>query len=154
MNYWLFKSEPDDFSINDLAAAGTPTRWNGIRNYQARNFIRDALAEGDGVLFYHSSCKVPAIVGTAIICCAASADESAFDQASPYFDAKSTRQQPRWYAVDIRFHSKFKTPITLRELKQDAQLSTMYLINKGARLSIQPVSAAEWQYITQRGAAE
>ncbi|MCH1920989.1 EVE domain-containing protein [Shewanella sp. A3A] len=155
MKYWLFKSEPDDFSIDDLAcSANQTTFWFGIRNYQARNFIRDELQPGDQILFYHSSCAVPAVVGTAVIKSAAQVDNTAFDPQSPYFDAKSDPHKPRWFGVDIGFLSKFAQPVSLRFIKQDPQLQQMYLVAKGNRLSIQPVAADEWQRIVALGAKQ
>lgn len=155
MKYWLFKSEPDDFSIDDLAASDKQTTfWFGIRNYQARNFIRDELQPDDLILFYHSSCAVPAVVGTAIVVSEAQADNTAFDPQSPYFDAKSDPSKPRWLGVDIQFQRKFATPVTLRFIKQDEQLQRMYLVQKGNRLSIQPVTEDEWQRIVTLGGAQ
>lgn len=155
MKYWLFKSEPDDFSIDDLAASDNQTTfWFGIRNYQARNFIRDELHPGDQILFYHSSCAVPAVVGTATVVSEALPDNSAFNTESPYFDPKSDPSNPRWFGVEIRFASKFAAPVTLRFLKQDPQLQQMYLVQKGNRLSVQPVMADEWQRVVALGAGQ
>ncbi|QSX35013.1 EVE domain-containing protein [Shewanella avicenniae] len=152
MRYWLFKSEPDDYSISDLQLAGEQgTCWFGIRNYQARNFLRDELQVGDLVLFYHSSCKQPAIVGTAVVTKTAYPDPSATDPQSPYFDAKSTEAQPRWFSVDIQWQSTFYQPVTLSFMKQHPPLAQMYLIQKGSRLSLQPVTAEEWNIINKLG---
>jgi len=151
MNYWLFKSEPDEYSIDDLAAErGQTGRWDGIRNYQARNFLRDAVAAGDGVFFYHSACKVPAIVGTAAVVRAAYPDPAQFDPESKYFDPKASADKPRWFCVDIRFNSRFARPLPLAEIKQNPQLAEMVLVKQG-RLSIQPVTAAEWKTVVALG---
>jgi len=148
MNYWLMKSEPDEFSIDDLQSSKhQKTAWQGIRNYQARNFLRDGVKQNDLVFFYHSSCKEPAIVGLAEISQAASIDISAFDEASAYFDAKSTLNNPKWIQVELHFMAKFEHPITLKQLKADPQLTNMVLVAKGARLSVQPVTADEFDHI-------
>ncbi|MEH6736181.1 MAG: EVE domain-containing protein [Shewanella sp.] len=150
MNYWLMKSEPDDFSIDNLQMSKQQTvAWQGIRNYQARNYIRDQITLGDVVLFYHSSCKVPAIVGLAKISSEAQIDSSAFDNRSPYFDAKSNANGPRWWQVDIQFMAKFSKPVSLKQLKADPALQDMVLVAKGARLSIQPVTQLQYQHIMQ-----
>ncbi len=146
------KSEPDEYSIEDLAQAPKlQSCWSGIRNYQARNFIRDSLRDGDMVLFYHSSCKVPAIVGTAVVVGTPYADPTAFEPTSAYYDPKSTAENPRWLAIDIAFRSKYRSPITLQFIKQHPPLSQMYLVTKGSRLSIQPVTANEWKLIEELG---
>ncbi len=148
MSYWLMKSEPDAFSIDDLAECDNQTEpWDGIRNYQARNFLRDKVKQGDTVLFYHSSCKVPGIVGLATVTSSPFADESAFDPTSAYFDAKSSRDNPRWVAVNLTFKAKLSRVITLSELKSDPNLADMVLVSKGARLSVQPVTEKEFEYI-------
>ncbi|MCE9688238.1 EVE domain-containing protein [Shewanella sp. AS16] len=153
MNYWLMKSEPHEFSIDDLhAKAPQAEPWQGIRNYQARNFIRDAIQEGDEVFFYHSSCKVPGIVGIARVTSAAYTDASAFDPDSAYHDPKSSPESPRWLCVDIGFVKKFDRNISLSEIKATPALAEMYLVKKGARLSIQPVTADEWQFICHMAA--
>lgn len=149
MNYWLFKSEPSEYSIDNLKQEGT-TVWNGIRNYQARNYLRDEVKEGDGVLFYHSSCKPTAIVGSAIIVRSAYPDPSQFDEQSPYFDPKSTPESPRWVCVDIEFDTKFSKPILLSTVKNEPLLKDMTLINRG-RLSIQPVTPKEWATTIKMG---
>lgn len=146
MTYWLFKSEPDAYSIDDLARDGTEP-WDGIRNYQARNMIRDDMRIGDQVLFYHSSCKVPAVVGIAKIASEAYPDASQFDAKSRYFDAKSPRDNPRWLLVDLEFHRKLKRPITLGELKEHPGLADFRLTQRGNRLSIFPVSREHWDLI-------
>lgn len=148
MNYWLFKSEPDEISIDNLQQKDIEA-WTGIRNYQARNFIRDSIKIGDKLFFYHSSCKVPAIVGSATVVSDSYIDPSAFDLNSAYVDPKSDPNKPRWYAVNIQFSQKFAKPLTLAQIKADPKLSTMYLVEKGSRLSIQPVTAEQWQYISE-----
>ncbi|SFC39399.1 Predicted RNA-binding protein, contains PUA-like domain [Microbulbifer thermotolerans] len=151
MNYWLFKSEPDEYSIRDLAAEpGQTGRWDGIRNYQARNFLRDHVQKGDCVLFYHSACKVPAVVGTAKVVRAAYPDPAQFDSGSKYFDPKASGDKPRWYCVDIRWQSEFARPVPLTEIKQNPDLAEMVLVKQG-RLSIQPVRPEEWKTIVALG---
>jgi len=153
MNYWLFKSEPDEYSIDDLAAEPARTgRWDGIRNYQARNFLRDAVAVGDGVLFYHSACKVPAIAGTAEVVRPAYPDPAQFDPHSKYFDPKASGDKPRWYCVDVKWQGKFPRPLALAEIKRNPDLAEMVLVKQG-RLSIQPVTAREWRAILKLGEA-
>ena len=147
------KSEPDDFSIDDFSSCpNNTTVWQGIRNYQARNFIRDNIQLNDLVLFYHSSCKVPAIVGIVRISSESQADSSAFDPSSIYFDSKSDLQKPRWMQVDLQFVEKFKQPISLKQLKADVSLKDMVLVAKGARLSVQPVTETEFNYICKLAA--
>ena len=144
--YWLMKSEPDAFSIDDLQRAGVEP-WTGVRNYQARNFMRDGMQVGDGVLFYHSSCAVPGIVGTATVASKAYPDPTQFIPKSDYYDPKSTREQPRWHLVDIAFERKLKRTIALDEIKQraDSLGEEFALIRRGNRLSVLPVSAAQWK---------
>ncbi len=146
--YWLMKSEPDAFSIDDLRRAGTEP-WNGVRNYQARNFMRDGMQVGDGVLFYHSNTKVPGVVGTARVASQAYPDETQFDRKSPYHDPKATREEPRWQLVDITFERKLSRTITLDEIKQHAdELGEEFaLIRRGNRLSVIPVSAEQYRYL-------
>ncbi|MCQ3828587.1 EVE domain-containing protein [Microbulbifer elongatus] len=152
MSYWLFKSEPDEYSLDDLKAEpGHVGRWDGIRNYQARNFLRDEVEEGDGVLFYLSACKVPAIVGTAQVVRAAYPDPAQFDPESKYFDPKATAEKPRWFCVDIRWQSEFARPLPLKEIKQNPALAEMVLVKQG-RLSIQPVRESEWRLLLKLGA--
>ncbi|WP_444940149.1 EVE domain-containing protein [Microbulbifer sp. ZKSA004] len=153
MTYWLFKSEPDEYSLQDLAAeSGGCGRWDGIRNYQARNFLRDKVKERDGVLFYHSACKVPAVVGTAEVVRSAYPDPAQFDAESKYFDPKASEDKPRWYCVDIRWQSKFQRPVPLAEIKGIPQLAEMVLVKQG-RLSIQPVTDDEWQLLEHLGSS-
>lgn len=148
MNYWLMKSEPVAFSIDDLAARpGQTEPWDGVRNYQARNMMRDQMKAGDGVLFYHSNCEAPGIVGLAEICREAYADFTAFDSAHPHYDAASTPENPRWLMVDVRFVRKLARTITLAELKDRSELEGLALIRRGNRLSVMPVTEAQWQFI-------
>ena len=150
MNYWLMKSEPDECSIDDvLAAPGRKTAWSGVRNYQARNFMRDGMRVGDGVFFYHSSCDVPGIAGLAEVASAPYTDASQFDRKSPYYDAASKKDAPRWVNVDVRALKKTKL-VPLEELRRHKALANMRLLRPGNRLSITPVSAAEWKYITEK----
>ena len=147
MNYWLMKSEPDECSIDDvLAAAGRKTPWTGVRNYQARNSLRDAMRVGDGVLFYHSSCAEPGIAGLAEVASAAYPDPTQFERRSPYFDPKATRAAPRWFSVDVRARRKTRL-VTLAQLRAHEPLAGMAVLRRGNRLSITPVSAAEWRFI-------
>lgn len=149
MNYWLFKSEPAEYSLDDLRKDKT-TLWNGIRNYQARNFLRNNVKEGDGVLFYHSSCKPTAVVGTALVTREAYADPSQFDPSSPYYDPKATTNESRWVAIDLSYASTLANPVTLEEIKTTRELSEMVLVKRG-RLSIQPVTHREWEVILKLG---
>jgi predicted RNA-binding protein with PUA-like domain len=150
MRYWLMKSEPEEAGIDDLEHAPKQTLpWTGVRNYQARNFMRDAMRIGDGVLFYHSSCREPGIAGLAEVVSAAYPDPTQFDAKSPYFDPKSTQQAPRWLLVDVRFVQKIPL-ISLAALREHTELAAMRVLAKGNRLSITPVTDAEWHYITTR----
>jgi predicted RNA-binding protein with PUA-like domain len=150
MKYWLMKSEPDECSIDDvLAAPERKTAWSGVRNYQARNFMRDQMRMGDGVLFYHSSCAEPGIAGIAEIASAPYPDASQFDRKSPYYDPASKREAPRWVNVDVRALRKTRL-VALAELRKQKPLAKMVLLRPGNRLSITPVSGAEWKYITSR----
>ena len=150
MNYWLFKSEPDAFGIDDLAAMpGKRDHWDGIRNYQARNMIRDDMKKGDLGFFYHSSCAVPGIVGTVSIVRQSYPDHTAFDRKEKYFDAKSDPDNPRWFMVDVKLKKKFSEIITLELLKTRKPLQDMQLLKRGNRLSIMPVSKKEWNYINK-----
>ena len=148
MQYWLMKSEPDTFSIDDLFnRKGKKEHWDGVRNYQARNFMRDEMKKGDQVLFYHSSCKVPGVAGIATVCKEAYPDHTSWDPKSSYYDPKSTPDNPRWFMVDIKFSKKFKRVIPLKELKEHDELSELKLLQKGCRLSIMPVSKEEFDFI-------
>ncbi|KTF40731.1 EVE domain-containing protein [Xanthomonas translucens] len=146
--YWLMKSEPDVFSIDDLQRVGSEP-WNGVRNYQARNFMRDGMRVGDGILFYHSNCKLPGIVGVATVASAAYPDDTQFDPESDYHDPKATREQPRWYLVDVAFERKLTRTIALDEIKQhsDALGEGFALTARGNRLSVFPVTAAQWKLL-------
>jgi predicted RNA-binding protein with PUA-like domain len=145
--FWLVKSEPSTFSIDDLARApGKTTFWDGVRNYQARNLLRDEMQVGDGVLFYHSSADPPAVAGTATVAQAGSPDPSQFDAKSDHHDPDSTRAEPRWYGVHIKLERKFARSIPLDELRQNPALSRMVLLQR-SRLSVQPVTADEWRAI-------
>jgi predicted RNA-binding protein with PUA-like domain len=145
--YWLMKSEPDEVSIDDLAAAPRQTLpWTGVRNYQARNTMRDAMRIGDGVLFYHSSCPEPGIAGLARIAGGTAPDESQFDPASPYFDGKSTRESPRWLQIDVGLERKTRL-LPLAEMRAAPTLATMQVLRRGNRLSITPVTEAEWDAV-------
>ncbi len=147
MTCWLMKSEPDAFSIEDLAArTGKREHWDGVRNYQARNFMRE-MKKGDKVLFYHSSCPEPGVVGVAKVVKEAYPDFTAFDPESKYFDPKSSPDKPRWFMVDIQFQKKLKRTIALAELKQNPLLEGMQLLRKGNRLSVMPVAESEFDTI-------
>jgi len=149
MNYWLIKSEPSSFSIEHLAKArDATTSWNGVRNYQARNFLRDMKA-GDQAFFYHSSCEVPAVVGIVEVTRETYPDPSAFDPKDDHYDPDSDRAKPRWYMVDVRLVRRLKRMITLEELRPHARakLSDFELLKRGSRLSVMPVSARSWSFI-------
>ncbi len=147
MAYWLMKSEPDEVSIDDLAARGTAP-WFGVRNYQARNFMRDAMRVGERAFFYHSSCAEPGIAGLCEICAPAHADATQFDPASPYYDPKATPDKPRWLCVDVGFVRKTRL-LPLAELRRHPELAGMPLLQRGSRLSITPVTADEWNFILE-----
>ena len=146
MRYWLMKSEPEEFSIDALKKKKVEP-WNGVRNYQARNYMRDDMKVGDGVLFYHSNCDEPGVVGLAEIRSEAHPDPSQFDPKSDYYDAGSKREEPRWLLVDVGYTRKLKRTITLAELKDKPQLQDLALVKKGNRLSVLPVSRTEWDFI-------
>jgi predicted RNA-binding protein with PUA-like domain len=146
MRYWLMKSEPEEFSIDALAKKKLEP-WNGVRNYQARNYMRDGMKVGDGVLFYHSNCAEPGVVGIAEIRSEAHPDPSQFDPKSDYYDPASKREEPRWLLVDVGYKRKLKRTITLAELKDRPQLQDLALVKKGNRLSVMPVSRSEWDDI-------
>lgn len=148
-NYWLMKSEPSEVSVDDaLAAPRATVPWTGVRNYQARNFMRDTMRVGDGVLFYHSSCAEPGVVGIAQVASAAYADPTQFDPQSPYFDAASQPDAPRWLLVDVQVLRKTRN-LTLAELRADAALQDLLVLKKGSRLSITPVEPRHWQHLLQ-----
>ena len=144
MQYWLMKSEPDEVSIDDaLAAPGRIVPWFGVRNYQARNFMRDQMQPGDPVLFYHSSCPEPGVAGLAEVASSTYPDPTQFDPASKYFDAKSSPEQPRWLQIDVRATRKTRL-LTLPQLRAEPELASMVILQRGSRLSITPVTPAEW----------
>jgi predicted RNA-binding protein with PUA-like domain len=147
MAYWLLKTEPTTFSIDDLAAAANQTTsWEGVRNYQARNFMR-LMREGEFAFLYHSSCKEPGIVGMLTIAKGHYPDLTALDESSPYFDPKSSVESPRWYCVDVRLFKKFERIITLKQLRENKRLESMILLRKGNRLSVLPLTEQEWYAI-------
>lgn len=149
MQYWLFKSEPDAFSIDDLRnMPGKKDHWDGVRNYQARNMMRDQMKKGDMGFFYHSSCAIPGIVGQVIISKEAYPDHTALDKKSKYYDPKETAENPRWFMVDVKYKKKFKQIIPLSQLKEEKKLKDMALLRKGNRLSIMPITKKEWDVIT------
>jgi predicted RNA-binding protein with PUA-like domain len=149
MRYWLMKSEPDEVSFDDVLAAPAQTvAWFGVRNYQARNFMRDAMQIGDGILFYHSSCAVPGVAGIAEVASGPYPDASQFDSGGKYFDPKATPAQPRWISVDVRAKEKGRY-LPLAEMRSMAALEDMVLLQKGSRLSISPVTSAQWNTIVE-----
>jgi len=149
MNYWLMKSEPAECSVDDaLAAENATVPWVGVRNYQARNFMRDDMQVGDGVLFYHSSCAEPGIVGIARVASMACPDPTQFDPKSPYCDPKARRDEPRWLLVDVQVLKKTRT-LSLPELRAHPALEDLMILRKGNRLSITPVEPAHWRVITR-----
>ena len=148
MRYWLMKSEPSDVSVDDLAALPKKTvPWYGVRNYQARNYMRDGMEVGDGVLFYHSSCPEPGVAGLALVASHPYPDATQFDKKSKYFDAAATQENPRWMHVDVQLVRKTRL-VALAELREHKALEGMILLKRGNRLSITPVAPAEWKYIT------
>jgi len=150
MRYWLMKSEPSDCSIDDLAARPNQTvDWYGVRNYQARNFMRDQMKLGDGVLFYHSNCAEPGIVGIARVSSGAYPDATQFKRDNKYFDPKASRETPRWFNVDVQLVKKIPL-ISLAELRKHPELERMRILQKGNRLSITPLDPAEWHFITAK----
>jgi predicted RNA-binding protein with PUA-like domain len=150
MRYWLMKSEPSDCSIDDLAGMpGQTVAWYGVRNYQARNFMRNLMQVGDGVLFYHSNCKEPGIAGIAEVCTTAYPDTTQFDRNSKYFDPKATPETPRWFNVEVKLVKKISL-IPLDELRRHPELSNMRTLQRGNRLSITPLDPDEWRFITTR----
>lgn len=154
MNHWLLKSEPDTFSFQNLCSSPRQTTaWEGVRNYQARNYMRDRMAIGDPVLFYHSSCPQPAVVGLALVASPPYPDRTAFDPSSPYFDPKSCPESPRWILVDIRALEALPQPVPLSALRADPELEGMPLLQRGQRLSIQPVLPRHFQHILRLGGA-
>jgi len=149
-SFWLMKSEPDEFSIDDLARAPRKTTpWVGVRNYQARNYMRDAMRVGDGVLFYHSSCEVPGIAGLATVASAPHPDATQFDRKGKYHDPRSTPDAPRWVLVDVKLVRKTRL-MPLDEMRNYPQLADMVVLKRGNRLSITPVTQAEWSFILKK----
>jgi len=148
MQYWLMKSEPDTYSIDDLQSFEVD-HWDGIRNYQVRNFFRDQMQVGDQAFFYHSNCKEPGIVGTMEIVSKAYPDHTAFDPSEKYFDSKSDPENPRWLMIDVRYIRHLDRMIMLAELRQQKQIADMKLLQRGNRLSVLPLSKMEWQYILE-----
>jgi len=150
MRYWLMKSEPGECSIDDVAqAAGQTVPWVGVRNYQARNYMRDEMRPGDGVLFYHSSCPEPGVAGLAEVVGAPYPDPTQFDPQSHYFDAKSRPEAPRWSLVDVKLVKKTRL-LPLAEMREAPELQTMLVLKRGNRLSVTPVTAPEWRAVRQR----
>jgi predicted RNA-binding protein with PUA-like domain len=150
MNYWLMKSEPDTFGIDDLAAAARrTTSWDGVRNFQARNMLRDQMKKGDLAFFYHSSCPEPGIAGIVEVVREGYPDPSAWDRRSPYYDAKSLENKPLWYTVDVRLVERWRELLPLAKLREHAEgrLEGMILLRRGNRLSITPVEPAHWKFI-------
>lgn len=147
MKYWLMKSEPDVFSIDDLKKK-KKSGWDGVRNYQARNYMRDDMKIGDIVLFYHSSCEIPGVAGLAKVSKESHPDPSQFDSKSEYYDPKATIESPRWFMVEVEFVEKFDRVITLGEIKEEKGLEKMPLVQKGSRLSINPVTDSEFKIIS------
>ena len=152
MNYWLFKSEPSDYSFEDLIN-DKETPWEGIRNYQARNFIRDKVQVNDNILFYHSNIKIPHIVGIAKVSSKAYPDYYAFDKSHKYYDPKSTKENPRWFMVDVQPIKKLNKIVTLEEIKNNTNLKDMVLVNR-SRLSIQPVTKQQWEVIINMSSSQ
>jgi len=148
--YWLFKSEPNAYSYTDLQNDGVAD-WDGVRTYQARNFLRDDLKVGDGILFYHSNAAPMAVVGTAIVVRSGYPDSTAWDPKSAHPDPKSSPDQPRWYMVDIKAEQEFESPVTLESIKVLPGLEKMMVAQRGARLSVQPVALEEWEIVTKIG---
>ena len=148
MQYWLMKSEGDCYSIDDLRKVGTDA-WDGVRNYQARNFMQ-SMSRGDKILFYHSSSKINGIYGLAQVAAVAHEDESQFDPGGAHFEPKATREKPIWFCVDVAFVKKFKEPVTLQQLKTDPKLSGMRVCEIGSRLSVQPVSESHYKHVVSR----
>ena len=147
MKYWLMKNEPEAFSIDDLERVKIEP-WDGIRNYQARNYFRDDMSIGDNAFFYHSSCKIPAIVGIMEIVSDAYPDHTAWDPEEHYYDLKSDPENPTWLMVDVNFISKLDNPITLKELRSHPKLADMRILQRGNRLSVTPLEKKHWNYIS------
>lgn len=151
--YWLMKSEPDTYSIDQLQKDKT-TWWEGVRNYQARNYMMKEMNVGDEVLFYHSSCEIPGIAGLAVIAKKAVPDQLQFDKKSDYFDDKATKEKPIWFCTQVKFVSLAKNYVSLEQIRKDKNLNDMIVIQKGSRLSIQPVSEADFKYLQKLAQAQ
>ena len=147
MKYWLMKSEPESYSI-DALKADEKTAWTGVRNFLARNYMRDEMQIGDGVLFYHSSCKVPGVYGIAKVASAPYPDPTQFDPSSDYFEPRATKEKPVWYLVDIAFVKKLKVPVTLTDIRANSKLRTMALLQPGSRLSITPIASEHFAILS------
>lgn len=146
--YWLVKTEPTTYSFDDLIADEKQiTPWEGVRNYKARNYLRNDMKRGDLAFFYHSSCPEPSIMGIVKVVRAGYPDPTQFDPKSPYYDPKSSPAHPRWYRVDMQYKKKFTTPLSLQSIKANPKLATMILVHKGNRLSVMPVTPQEWQSV-------
>lgn len=152
-NYWLFKSEPDVYGLDDLERDGE-TYWDGVRNYQARNLLRDEMEAGDLVLYYHSNAKPPGVAGVAEIVKSGYPDPTQFDEASKYHDPKSDPDDPRWFVVDVAYRHRFPTFVSLADLKSDDALDGMMVIRRGMRLSVQPVEERHFRHVVERGGLE
>ena len=152
MKYWLLKSEPSSFSIDDLARVKVEP-WDGVRNYQARNFMRDQMSVGERAFFYHSSCPQPAIVGIMEVASQSYPDPTAFDREDPHYDPKSDADNPTWMLVDVKFVSKLKQPLALEQLKREPELADMRLLKRGNRLSVLPVDEKHWKHIVEMTAS-
>jgi predicted RNA-binding protein with PUA-like domain len=150
IHYWLLKSEPGSYSIDDLKK-DRKTAWTGVRNYQARNFMRDDMKIGDLVLFYHSNAEPPGVAGVARVCSESHPDESAWDENDTHYDPRSTKEKPAWMLVDIEFVEKFKNFVSLEEIKSEPKLAGMLVLKKGQRLSVQPVAKADFERVQKRG---
>lgn len=154
MNYWLVKTDPDSFNINDLARSPRKTTaWDGVRNFQARNMLRDEMHKGDQAFFYHSNCAQPGIVGTVKISRNGYVDVTAFDSRDHHFDPRSTPEKPLWYCVDVTLLQRFPKPVTLADLRRQAALGNLMILRRGNRLSITPVTPKHWQYILRLATA-
>ena len=154
-SYWLVKCEPHECSFDELKTRPQRTGyWRGVRNYQARNFIRDTMAKGDLAFFYHSNCDEPGVAGIVEVVQAGYPDPSQFDRKHKYHDAASTADEPRWYSFDVKWKRRFKTFVSLADLKANAKLADMKVVQKGQRLSIQPVTAAQWREVCAMGGVQ
>lgn len=150
MSYWLIKTDPDSFSMDDLARAPRKTTaWDGVRNFQARNMLRDDMRKGDQAFFYHSNCAEPGIVGTVTVTRGGYVDVTAFDPQDHHYDPRSTPERPLWYCVDITLSRRFPQPVTLVRLHQESALRDLMILRRGNRLSVTPVTPRHWQYINK-----